>query len=291
MSLSQSLGSARAVRAAAIALVAVALAACARTGGDKAADFPAEAKAGTVFNSLYRPSGDGPFPAVVLLHTCGGLGPHVHAWARKLEGWGYVALVVDSFTPRGKGVVCGNWSVTVDQVADDALAALDRLRRFSFVKRDGIGVMGFSYGAMAALRLASQGYQRDHHPTGPAFQAAVALYPYCTSSGGPTAAQYRSIQDNLYDDIATPTLILVGEADNEAPATLCTIKTRRLAALGEPISVTVFPGATHAFDLAELGGREVRKPEGYVYRYDPDATAAAGTLSHAFFDKYLRISQ
>jgi dienelactone hydrolase len=275
-------------RAAVVVLGVVALASCGGTGTNKAIDFPVEAKPGTVFNSLYRPSGDGPFPAVVLLHTCGGLGPHVHAWAQKLQDWGYVALVVDSFTPRGKRVVCGNWSVTVDQVADDALAALDRLRTFPYVKQDEIGVMGFSYGAMAALRLASQGYQRDHHPTGPAFQAAVALYPYCTSSGGQTAAQYRDVQNNLYDDITTPTLILVGEADNEAPALLCTVKTRRLAALGEPISVTVFPGATHAFDLAELGGRELRKPEGYVYRYNPEATAAAGTLSRDFFDRYLR---
>src|SRR5580704_7268540 len=94
-------------RAAAMAFVIVALASCARTGSDKAADFPAEAKPGTVFNALYRPSGGGPFPAVVLLHTCAGLGPHVHAWARKLQDWGYVALVVDSFTPRGNGVVCG----------------------------------------------------------------------------------------------------------------------------------------------------------------------------------------
>lgn len=275
------------VRAAMVAFGIAALVSCGGTRTDKAADFPTEPKSGTVFNKLYRPAGDGPFPAVVLLHTCGGLGPHVHAWGQKLQDWGYVALVVDSFTPRGQTVVCGNWSVSVDQVADDALAAMDRLRTFPFVKQNEIGVMGFSYGAMAALRLASQGYEHKHHPAGATFQAAVALYPYCTSSGGQFgAARYR--QDNLYDDITTPTLIVIGDVDNESPALLCTGKGQVLAAKGEPISVVVLPGATHAFDLAELGNRELRKPEGPVYRYNPEATEKAGTLSRDFFDKHLR---
>ena len=51
-----------------------------------------------------RPDGEGPFPAVVLLHTCGGLGPHVAVdWPRFLSGIGYVALAVDSFGSRGLG--------------------------------------------------------------------------------------------------------------------------------------------------------------------------------------------
>ena len=277
-----------AARAAMLAFGIAALVSCGGTTGSKTSEFPAEAKSGTVFNKLDRPAGDGPFPAVVLLHTCGGLGPHVHAWGQKLQDWGYVALVVDSFTPRGQKVVCGNFGVSVDQVADDALAAMDRLRTFPFVKQDEIGVMGFSYGAMAALRLASQGYAHKHHPTGPTFRAAVALYPYCTPSGGQAGAQYRGVQDNLYDDITTPTLILIGDADNETPALLCGGKGQILAAKGEPISVVVLPGATHAFDLAELGGRGLRKPEGPVYRYNPEATEKAGTLSREFFDKHLR---
>lgn len=64
--------------------------------------------------SLYRPKGTGPSPAVVLLHTCGGLGQHVFDWASRLTSAGYVSVVIDSFTPRGAGYVCGNWAVTAD---------------------------------------------------------------------------------------------------------------------------------------------------------------------------------
>jgi poly(3-hydroxybutyrate) depolymerase len=49
---------------------------------------------------LFRPKGEGPFPAVVLLHGCRGIQPYQRDWAGKLAEWGYVALLVDSFGPR-----------------------------------------------------------------------------------------------------------------------------------------------------------------------------------------------
>src|SRR6266511_194461 len=50
--------------------------------------------------TLVRPAGEGPFPAVVQLHGCGGLQAQSYRWARWLADRGYVALVVDSFGPR-----------------------------------------------------------------------------------------------------------------------------------------------------------------------------------------------
>src|SRR5262245_23309900 len=55
---------------------------------------------------LYRPDGSEPFPAVVALHGCGGIGPNLHRWAHTLQQWGYVVLLVDSFSPRGKTNIC-----------------------------------------------------------------------------------------------------------------------------------------------------------------------------------------
>ena len=50
---------------------------------------------------LYLPDeGDGPFPAVVLLHGCSGVAPRSRMWAEKLNSWGYATLIVDSFGPR-----------------------------------------------------------------------------------------------------------------------------------------------------------------------------------------------
>jgi poly(3-hydroxybutyrate) depolymerase len=56
---------------------------------------------------LFLPAGPGPFPAMVVLHGCDGVGPHYRTWARQLQVWGYAALLVDSFGPRGVREVCG----------------------------------------------------------------------------------------------------------------------------------------------------------------------------------------
>jgi dienelactone hydrolase len=60
-----------------VAGLALLLAGCAA----HATSFPAAPTPKTAFHSLYRPDGPGPFPAVVLLHTCAGLRPHVLGWA------------------------------------------------------------------------------------------------------------------------------------------------------------------------------------------------------------------
>ena len=56
---------------------------------------------------LYRPDGDGPFPTVIALHSCGGLGGHSEAvapryrdWAEQLLKAGYAVLLPDSYGSR-----------------------------------------------------------------------------------------------------------------------------------------------------------------------------------------------
>ena len=49
----------------------------------------------------------GPYPAVVVLHGCGGISSHSAQIADRLGSWGYVALAVDSLGPRGIVGQCG----------------------------------------------------------------------------------------------------------------------------------------------------------------------------------------
>src|SRR5689334_13741478 len=55
--------------------------------------------------TLIKPDGDGPFPAVVMMHDCSGLGPRSSGaprrWADELVGQGYVVAIPDSFSTRG----------------------------------------------------------------------------------------------------------------------------------------------------------------------------------------------
>src|SRR5271170_6690672 len=55
---------------------------------------------------LALPAGAGPFPAMIVLHGCDGIVQRDRDWAVRLTGWGYAALVLDSFTPRGVGNIC-----------------------------------------------------------------------------------------------------------------------------------------------------------------------------------------
>lgn len=104
----------------------------------------------TVDGYLTKPEGPGPFATLVHLHGCGGLPPAVkrsadHFWAERLAAWGYVVLVVDSFTSRHIGNTCsGEYAPRVA----DAYGALAWLTRQPFVDPQRVGVIGFSAGGI-----------------------------------------------------------------------------------------------------------------------------------------------
>jgi dienelactone hydrolase len=209
--------------------------------------------------SLELPPGSGPFPALVLLHGCGGIQQVHHDWASQLHRWGYATLLVDSFGPRGVKEKCRDGVHGPGNAQDrlgDAFAALAWLRTQPSVDPQRIGVMGWSMGAGVTLRALSEaGAQAAGVAPDARFRAAVALYPFCRRIPGYYA----------------PLLILIGAADDWTPAPRC-----RFYAAGHPagagrVQLIVYPSATHAFDS--------RQPKRYVLGhkliYDPDATADA----------------
>jgi dienelactone hydrolase len=228
--------------------------------------FPPEPKPGTLFHAFQQPAGPGPFPAIVLLHTCGGVRGHLYDWANRLAAAGYASLIVDSFTPRG-GRACSipYFPATLDEVAEDAHAALEHLRNRPGIDGRRVGVMGFSYGASAALRLASPRYHRGLRR----FGAAVSFYPICAPYPG--SAPERS--NNLLGDVDTPTLILMGEADTDTPSVVanCVAGVDRLRRGGRPVAIKLFPGAGHVFDVSHA-----------------EATRDAAAAMLQFFGQHLR---
>jgi len=213
--------------------------------------FPAQPAPGTVFHSFTKPDGDGPFPAVVLLHTCGGVGRHMPGWAGRLRALGYASVIVDSFTPCGRPecTIPTYFPATLDQTTEDAFAALEYLRGRPDIQPDRIGVLGFSWGASAALRTSSVRYRRG--APGGGFRAAAAYYPLCVSplASWPPEAQERA--NNLLDDVEAPTLVLMGADDQDTlnVAQNCANKVAELARRGRPVAITMYPGAEHVFDV------------------------------------------
>ena len=100
-----------------------------------------------------RPSGPGPFPAIVQLHGCGGLEAQSYRWARWFAEHGYVALVVDSFGPRKLKGDCrsGPDEPPVTARFDDAFGALRYLQSLPDVKADRIAAIGWSQGRCSRI--------------------------------------------------------------------------------------------------------------------------------------------
>lgn len=201
---------------------------------------------------LTRPPGEGPFPAVVVLHGCTGLFPSVRrTWSERLSSWGYVALFVDSFSTRGIHETCDR-GLLADRVYD-AYGALDFLSKLSFVDPQRIALSGSSAGATTTLEAVQAGGAErlmEHK-----FKAAIAYYPNCSAANGV---------------ISVPTLILIGELDDWTPAKKCQEMMTRRSGKGSAVQLDVFKGARHAFASPGLK----IGTEDYGHRVEYNAAAA-----------------
>jgi dienelactone hydrolase len=227
-----------------------------------------------------------PFPVVILAHTCGGNGPYTLDWAARLTSAGYAVLAVDSNTPRGTLNNCNaEGRVTSDDMVLDVAAAIAHLRGVPAVTADRVGVMGFSFGGGAVLRIASAAYRRKLGADVSAVRAVASLYPPCRNPH-PSPVTARNWH-NLYDDITIPTVVLLGALDTETIPGYCTTPIDRLRKRGQPIRYTLFADTTHGFDMSNMGLDGQVRPGGHLYRYSPDATEAAWREVKALFDREL----
>lgn len=231
---------------------------------------------------LYAPEGNGPFPAVVLSHPSGPLQQHMFQWAKRFLAAGYAVLIVDHLGPRHKKSNLDH-SVSVTEYAQDDVAAMRYLRALPFVDGKRIVQMGFSYGAMASLREASQGF-REQKLDGERFAAIISVYPWCNQQVGPS---HQDHQWNFYDDTDVPLLVLVGAEDDEADPRSCIDKAKENAAKGLPVELTVLPNTTHAFDHTWMKNPVVTYQAGHsvTYRYNPDAVETTWNLTLEFLGR------
>lgn len=216
---------------------------------------------------LSKPKGDGPFPAVVLMHGCGGWQPAVlaalHEHAKYFLNRGYVVLNLDSFGPRGNfgGVVCESDARLVralDYRTSDAFDALRYLYTLRYVDSADIFLMGQSNGGSVAINVAKSHHQR-------AFRGVAAYYPWCGSLGAANV------------ELTSPLIIFSGSRDDWVPARDC----RHRTSTGAELKVIEYPDAAHSFDLRVISQRYLGKLIGF----DKSATEDSRAKMLAFFAK------
>ena len=191
----------------------------------------------------FRAPVDGPAPAVLALHGCGGLfdgrgrlAERYIELAARLNALGVHMLATDSLQPRGERELCtqrtGQRRVTQLQRRRDALGGLQWLAAQPGVDATRLGLLGWSNGGSTVLAASNQ-----RHPEVAAARVRptllVAFYPGCE------AELTRGFQPTA------PLLMLLGEADDWTPAAPCKALA---AAAGPSVQWEAYAGAFHGFD-------------------------------------------
>jgi dienelactone hydrolase len=215
---------------------------------------------------LFKPATPGPHPAIVLLHGRGGpystnfnrdctfvtpqaaspcnaatLSKRHAMWGEFWAARGVLALLPDSFGPRGKAHGFGRFThgdpdrdnvneMTVRPL--DAEGALVYLRSRADVTVKKIFLQGWSNGGSTALNVMI----RQKADNG--FRAALVFYPGCG-------------REALLDSTArtaSPVSMFLGTDDEEVSPAICQHVAQRSIDAGTPMTVMLYPGATHDFD-------------------------------------------
>ncbi len=212
----------------------------------------------TLSGDLSLPRGPGPFPAVILLHGCAGIGSNIREWSHWLVHEGYATFVLDSFTGRRLRRLCGYPApLTGPMRAPDVYAAASYLKTLGAIDGQRIAAIGFSHGGWTALAAATS---EDLHPE-VALRGFIAFYPGC---GG------RSTLPGT-----APVLILTGGKDDWTPAAPCQPLADNSRAAGRDVTTVIYPEARHHFDGAELRGivfvPDALRGRGATLQYNPAA--------------------
>jgi dienelactone hydrolase len=235
--------------------------------------------------AIYKPARAGRFPALILVHTCGGLRPEIRNWTKQALSRGYVVFVIDSLGPRGLKTVCHPPSpVSIWRGVKDSFQALDHLKRFEFVDPDRVGLMGFSWGAMVGLLANSKTVANVFSPS-KRFAAVVSFYPGCYFPASGTRGEIEFLRT----DTDKPTLVLMGELDTETPPADCLPRLEALKDRGVPVSWHLYPKATHCWDCSSLHNLSKEDFLGHkvIYLYDEQATNDSSQRAFDFFADHL----
>lgn len=177
-----------------------------------------------------KPEGEGPFPAVIMIHEFYGLNDSIVGKADLLAQEGYLVVAPDTF--RGSTT---SWIpraiyqvITTDQA--DVNADLDSIYAWlesqSDVIQDRVGVAGFCYGGRASLL-----YSLHNN------RLAATVVFYGSAETDPT----------VLANLPGPVLGIFGGADQSIPLSEVDAFEKGLEAAGIPHQITVYEDQPHAF--------------------------------------------
>ena len=209
---------------------------------------------------VFEPDVAGQHPAIVMLHgragpysslkrgsyTAQSLSARHQMWGEFWARRGYVAVLVDSFGPRGhpEGFPKHSYKDRPGEVSEqwvrplDAYGALAYLRSRADVVADRVGLQGWSNGGMTLLSaIASDSPGLKNLDVRGGFRAAVAQYPSCRTQ----------LRQSGYKPYA-PLLLFAASEDDEVSPDICRQFAGAMRARGEAVEFVLYDGAHHSYD-------------------------------------------
>jgi carboxymethylenebutenolidase len=179
---------------------------------------------------LVQPRGDGPFPAVVVIHENRGLNPYVEDVARRLAVAGFLALAPDALWAKGGYPGNDDDGRTLQAALDPDKILVDMVNAARFVKSHGssngrLGAVGFCFGGFVCNHLAVT--------LGEEIQCAVPFY-----GRGAAEGDVHRIRARL--------LLHYAENDEGVNKTMASYQAA-LQKHGVRFEAHVYPGTQHGF--------------------------------------------
>lgn len=207
---------------------------------------------------LALPDGEGPFPAVVVIHEASGLNDNIRGICRRFCDEGYLAMGVDLFDGRNRAVcmarmLVGAMAGNLDHYGVPALkAALDSLAQRPDVAADRIGAVGFCLGGSIVLTWA------------------------CTDQRLSAIAPFYGAAPRARDAIRRLCPVVGSWPDKDFTTRAAGTLETELTVAGVPHDLKVYPGAKHSFFNDQWRN------------FHPEAAADAWDRVLAFFDTHLQ---
>ena len=205
-----------------------------------------------------KPSAEGKYPGIVVIHENRGLNPHIKDVARRMAAEGFAALAPDYLSGLGGTPEDADkardliGTLTQEGINASSSAALAALKA-NPASNSKAGAMGFCWGGGAVNTLAV---------TDPGLAAGVAYYG-------------RQPADSDVPKITAPLLLHYASLDERIDAGIPAFEAA-LKANGKAYELYMYEGANHAFNN-----------DTNVARYNKDAAELAWSRTVAFLKKYV----
>ncbi len=218
---------------------------------------------------LARPSGDGPWPAVVAIHELFGVDDQFRRHCDRLAAAGYLTLGLNLFSDGGPRRCIVTTMRALFRGTGKPVADIDAGRRYLAESADStgkVGIIGFCMGGGFALLCAPRGFD-------------VAAANYGQSPSHP-AEHFRD---------ACPVVASYGGRDPLMMGQPKRVE-KGLTAAGVTHDLKVYPGVGHSFLNDEMTGPRALQPIERVLNVGPRPEAAkdAWERIEKYFDTYLR---